>query len=406
MYDADASVVPRDLYRAAQSLDIGLLFVLPRTPHNLAMHDVLSRFGEVAAAAEPGVDSCLRAVKSYRFDMIITFCEHLLSETAEIAHARGLAYTELSDVENLIRKDRQRTSLVTAGVPSPGFAVACSLDEVRRATQRLGFPVILKPRVGTGSRHTLSLASQYEMDQECATIEAALKGAGELGLVVEQLLIGAAFPEPWGDYVGVDIANFNGRQELICTMGKFTLVAPYRERGGFSPPAFFGPSSLDEVTEVAMRACRAVGLVNNVGCVELKLTDEGPRVIEVNGRLGAWGADAVRRSHGFDTLSALLSAAFGLEHRELRDCRATRVSYTYVCYAPVGMSVVGNVRSEVVRNHPTVQKVLVHKEDGDDVSWHQGAGSAIATVYGTVDSIEALGETADQLARLSWIEAR
>ena len=67
--------------------------------------------------------------------------------------------------------------------------------------------------------------------------------------------------------------------------GRFPLADPFRETGNFIP-AIFDPDTEGALLQLVDDAVRALGIRDSVIHTEIKLTADGPRLIEVNGRLG------------------------------------------------------------------------------------------------------------------------
>ena len=108
-------------------------------------------------------------------------------------------------------------------------------------------------------------------------------------MVIESYMVGAS-PPPSGqfsDYVSVESVVADGVISHLAVTGRLPQAEPFRETG-LIIPTDFEPSVVEELLRVATAAIRAIGV--RIGCLhtEIKLTDKGPRVIEVNGRIGGF----------------------------------------------------------------------------------------------------------------------
>jgi carbamoylphosphate synthase large subunit len=63
--------------------------------------------------------------------------------------------------------------------------------------------------------------------------------------------------------------------------GKYPLLPPFRERGDFWP-AWLTDDERDREGPLTSEALRALGITTGVAHTEIKLTPDGPRIIEVN----------------------------------------------------------------------------------------------------------------------------
>lgn len=81
----------------------------------------------------------------------------------------------------------------------------------------------------------------------------------------------------------------------LLVTGKFALAPPLRERGAFMP-ATLSEAETKAVAALAASAVLALGIRYGASHTEVKLTPDGPRVIEVNGRVGGLSNTLASRS--------------------------------------------------------------------------------------------------------------
>ena len=397
------SVSPTQIKEAASKLDLDLIFIVGDTPHDREIEPVLRTLGTVIRSGDPR--SILAQVQREPSSLLpITFAESKIAETAVLAAALGFPYTSPEDVAGLVDKFEQRTALARAGISVPRWELVTRPDELRDALCRLTFPAVIKPVIGAGSRGTFRIENGDGMKGVLNDIvDAAISSSGETWILEEELQ-GVPLPDPWGDYVGVEVGFFHGRCEVLGVVGKFSLDEPYRERGAFWPSSL-SPATNREVCAEAVRAGTALRIVNNVACVELKLTPDGPRVIEVNGRMGAWDNDVVTRGGGRSPLDAALALLAGLPVLPPAEEPQER-TFAYVENPPVGASHVDREERKELLATEGVEAVKVHKPRGSTVDWRLGAASSVATITGQCDSLDALAALAQHLRKRKWIGYR
>jgi len=83
---------------------------------------------------------------------LLTSSEYFVAVTARAAAGLGLPGPDPSAVEACRDKRRQRAVLEAAGVAVPAYAAAASAGEAAEVALAIGFPVVVKPADGTGSR--------------------------------------------------------------------------------------------------------------------------------------------------------------------------------------------------------------------------------------------------------------
>ena len=111
-------------------------------------------------------------------------------------------------------------------------------------------------------------------------------------------------------FVSVESVVEDGRVEHAAISGRTTFRWPFRETGYFTPSALSDALQSD-VLNVAGKAARALGVTGGCLHTEIKLTDDGPVVIEVNGRPGGGMSEMLERASGFSILRTALRLAIG-----------------------------------------------------------------------------------------------
>jgi hypothetical protein len=264
---------------------------------------------------------------------IVAFGEWSLPVAAGLAARLGLPFHRPETARALTDKYVQRERLRAAGVDSTGYRLLRTPSEWEAIPAQLDLPVVVKPARGQGSRNTYLVRDRV---QGRLLIERLLDPADpvrEERLIVEQYLDGAAVGG-FGDYVSVESLCAGEVVRHLGITGKLPLVPPFRETGQFVPDAL-PPPLRRAVAGVAERALRALGVRHGITHTEIKLTAAGPRVIEVNGRIGGYIAELYRRWSGIDLVAVAIDAALG-EPVELPRGSGERTVLQYYNQPPLG----------------------------------------------------------------------
>ena len=287
------SVAPIHFLAARNEYVTGMLPLLEElAPVHLASDDVTQLTDECAKLSPAGV---------------VTFSEQSVRATAALAASLGLPHNSVDTAESLTNKSMQRERLRAAGVGGVRFARLDTVADWHEAAAYTGLPLVIKPRVGEGSRNTFLVTDPHE---GFGLARRLLEGPErDHGLVVEEFLQGRDM-SPFGDFVSVESAAQFGEIRHLAVTGKFPLLPPFRERGQFWPPAL-DPLEAAEITSLVTSALLAVGFTFGLAHTEVKLTAEGPRIIEINGRLGGFINDLARRSSGLDLVELAGRIAMG-----------------------------------------------------------------------------------------------
>ncbi|MFC6092280.1 ATP-grasp domain-containing protein [Saccharothrix lopnurensis] len=212
---------------------------------------------------------------------VLSWDELKMSGTAHIARALGLPGVAPDVVDRCRDKHRTRTALAVAGVPQPASEVVSSAEEAGAAADRIGYPVVLKPRDLGASMGVIRVDSARDLAAGYAHTRAARVGPVPYrsdGVLVEEYVGG---PE-----VSVDSWVLDGRTHPLFTARKTTGYPPYFEETGHVVDGR-GPGEDDpELHRVVTAAHEALGFDHGMTHVELRRARDGWRVIEVNCRLG------------------------------------------------------------------------------------------------------------------------
>jgi biotin carboxylase len=278
-----------------------------RTPHPaaaLADEVVVVDTDDLEATCTAAVD----AHKADAFDGVLSTCDHYIETVAHVAAELGLPGAPPGAARMALRKDLVRRALADAGLPNPGFAVAATLDEARRAAAALGYPLVAKP-----------------VDLHSGTLVRRIDGPGDLdawfaeadgvahntlgqprrpGALLEEVLCG---PE-----VSVETATFDGTTTVIGITDKSLTGAPSYVESGHQFPAALDEDIAERIAALVRDALAAVGWSHGVAHTEVMLTPAGPRIVEINPRQGGNHIfELVRLVTGRSTLDALADLAQG-----------------------------------------------------------------------------------------------
>ena len=269
--------------------------VSPSGPRGEREVATLRQFGEVVVAdpGQPLVDLALSSAHRHRVDGVVTFSEATLETAADVAERLGLPGHSPASVRLMQNKHDQRVALRDAGVAVPPFTTVRAEADLTSALDQVPLPAVFKPVYGAGSFLTVRVdaaddlrrAFARAMDQYAAH---PLFRSRPPDFVLEGLLTGGGewhADQRWGDYVSVESVVHGGAPVHYTVTDKLPLATGFIETGDLAP-SVLPADRQDEVTKVVTQALQAVGARDGLTHVEVKLTADGPRVLEVNGRVG------------------------------------------------------------------------------------------------------------------------
>jgi biotin carboxylase len=328
---------PMGLLGAAGAIQ-DLVVVLAPSEHAARLHPL---FVESCVGVYSLTDPDLREqLAGHAPSGITTFSEPMLPATAQLAHDLGLDFHSLTVVERLTSKDAQRQRLRAAGVDATASVRISTVEQWEAAVREIGLPVVVKPVRGVNSRSTVLVTELAEGREQVTELLRA-----EAALVVEEYLAGVAVPEPFGAYLSVESVVQQGDRTHLAVTGKLRLAPPFRESGEF------WPARLDRATREAVlvltdQALKALEVNTGILHTEIKLTPAGPRIIEVNGRVGGYIPELARYAAGIDLIEVGLRIAGGERvplEPEIDSAMAGRVCFSVTTPGPVQAGVVTEI---------------------------------------------------------------
>ncbi|MET8177114.1 ATP-grasp domain-containing protein [Streptomyces clavifer] len=251
-----------------------------------------------------------RLHEALRFDGVITSCDYYLPTAARIAARLGLPGPAAEAMENACRKDATRRILDAAGLPGPRFAVCTDAVAAAEAARAIGYPLVVKPVDLCAGMLVRRVDDETELAAACDALAGfPVNARGQLRtphILLEEFLRG---PE-----VSVETVSYAGTTHVVGVTDKSVGGAPAFIETGHMFPAALGPEDLAAATGTALRAGAALGLDDVVAHTEIKLTPDGPRVVEVNPRpAGNRITELVRHVTGIDLAAACVDVALGRE---------------------------------------------------------------------------------------------
>ncbi|HVK67347.1 MAG TPA: ATP-grasp domain-containing protein [Polyangium sp.] len=231
--------------------------------------------------AEAMIAAAREVASRVAIDGVICWDEIRMVHAARVAEALGLPGTTPVAVGRCRDKHQTRFALAAAGVPQAISKLVSSVEEAAETAWRIGYPVVVKPRALGASIGV----SRVESPDELAAAYHHARTSTEEGVphydasvLVEEYLEG---PE-----ISVDAAWVDGRPIPLFVARKILGFPPHFEEIGHvvdaRDPLLLDPALL----RVLDAAHRAVGFRTGITHTELRLTEAGPKVIEINARLG------------------------------------------------------------------------------------------------------------------------
>ncbi|MFI7673245.1 ATP-grasp domain-containing protein [Actinophytocola sp. NPDC049390] len=212
----------------------------------------------------------LHAARPFAGAMAIT--ESALLPAARINEALQLPGVTPATVGLLTDKWSMRRLLNARGVSVVGAEMGTTRADLTAFAETHGFPFIVKPLAGTASFGVFLVHDAAELDP----VHDRLNGLGLPAFLMEQYLDGRE--------ISVECFTFHGRHVLLAMTDK--LVGRGFVEMGHSIPAAVSAADQAAVVAVVNQFLDAVGLTEGPSHTEVKLTADGPKVVEGHNRRG------------------------------------------------------------------------------------------------------------------------
>lgn len=261
-------------------------------------------------------------------------------------------------------------------VDHPWYYIVRSREDLLNIRTNLSFPCISKPVDNSGSRGVELIENIDSLDR---AVEYSSSNGRNGEVIIEEYLTGTE--------VSVEIIVVKGKVYILQVTDKLTTGAPHFVEMGHSQPSRLKDEDVNKIKILAEKAVKAVGIENGPAHVEIMMTKNGPKMIELGARLGGdyITSHLVPLSTGIDMIEASIRIALGEEP----DLESTIQKASAVRYFREAHGVIKNICNiDAARTYEGVKEIFITKEIGETVG-------AIASSVDRIGSVISQAETPD-----------
>ena len=250
-------------------------------------------------------EAVAQVAKRFKADGVMTLATDMpmrsVARAAEVCNLPGISMdtaVKATDKGEMIR------AFEANGVEHPWYYIAPDRNAFDRVKGKVTYPCIMKPTDNSGSRGVVLVHHQEELEREYSyTAGESRKG----GVIIEEYMVG---PE-----VSVEVMVIEGKYSILQVTDKLTTGAPHFVEMGHTQPSSLGEESAAKIRDLAARAVKAVGIQNGPAHVEIMLTKDGPKMVELGARMGGdcITTHLVPLSTGIDMVRSTIELACGQE---------------------------------------------------------------------------------------------
>lgn len=322
---------------------------------------VADEFYRVSTVDEKGV---YEAARIFKPDGIMTLATDMpmrsVAYATEKLGLKGISYDtaiKATDKVEMIKAFEQ------AGVAHPWYYSLLVPGDVEKIKKFVTYPCISKPVDNAGSRGVVLIQNAEELME--AVQYSSLNGRNG-AVIVEEFL--------QGKEVSVEVIVVNSVPYVLQVTDKLTTGAPHFVEMGHSEPSVLAKESVGAIKELAIKAVKAVGLENGPAHVEIMMTNEGPKMIELGARMGGdcITTHLVPLSTGIDMVEATIKIALG----EAPNIEPKFEMASAIRYFREQKGTIKNISGiEQAKKSQGIQEVVITKNIGE----------SIGTIYSSMD---------------------
>ena len=324
------------------------------------------------------IPAILETAKKHQIDGIITLASDMpMQSVAMVSHEMGLVGISKDTALKATNKAFMRDALKKAEVPVPLYfrvngkeAFIDAVEKVKAA----GYKCIVKPADNSGSRGVDLLKDGTDLN---AAYEYTARYSRSGEIVVEEFMEGSE--------VSVETLAVDGNVHVIQITDKLTTGAPYFVEMGHSQPSRLSDEMKSKIAKVTIAANKAIGIQNGPSHTEIKVTKDGPKIVELGARLGGdcITTHLVPLSTGVDMVECCIRIALG----EKPDISPKWNKGSAIRYLKTGTGIVKEINGiEEARELPGIRQVSIVHGVGENVGEIKSSVDRVGFVIAQADN--------------------
>lgn len=253
----------------------------------------------VSTIDEEGV---YQAAKDFKADGIMTLATDMPMRSVAYATGKlGLVGISHDTAIKATDKGEMIKAFEAHGVEHPWFYI---LKDISTIPDGITFPCITKPTDNSGSRGVMLVHSLDELKE---SVRYSSENGRSGNVIVEEYMQG---PE-----VSVEVLVIDGIAYVLQITDKLTTGAPHFVEMGHTQPSRLPEATKEKIRDLAERAALSIGIKNGPAHIEIIVTENGPKMVELGARMGGDNITThlVPLSTGIDMVKATIELALGIK---------------------------------------------------------------------------------------------
>lgn len=344
-------------------------------------------------------EEVLRQARIYKPDVVITSTSDGPVRTAAYVNEQLGKEPDLAYEDSLCAtiKSYMRDRLKEYHVPIPQYFIVKNETEFMEAVKSLKGDMIVKPADNAGSRGVVLIKKDVtdgktQPDNVLEVYEYSKSNSRNGVVMVEEFME--------GEEVSVESMTVNGETTIVTITDKLTTPPPYFVELGHAEPSRHPIQLQEQIKEITKQAVAAIHLQNGPSHTEIKLTQDGPKIVELAARLGGdfITSRLVPLSTGVDMVgSSVVLATGGIIDLEKKWNKGAAIRFI-----PGESGTITDIDiPQEVYDLPGVEEIVLYKKTGDIVDGTKSSNDRLGHIIATGrDAQEAFEKATDVLNRI------
>lgn len=262
------------------------------------------------------------------------------------------------------------------GVEHPWFVIIENEGQLQTALPTITYPCVMKPTDNAGNRGVCYVSNETDLLAHYSYSHENSRGGK---VIIEEYME--------GQEVSVEIIVYHGEVHILAVTDKLTLGKPYFVEIGHAEQSMLDAESVERIKDLATRAVKAVGIDDSPAHVEIMLTKDGPKMVELGSRMGGGciTTHLVPLSTGIDMIQSVMNMSLGMEPDVTpKFNRGSALRHI------VGMegTIVSIEGVEEAKSFAGVNEVTILKKIGDEVHYFKNGSDRIGYVIASAEDTE------------------
>lgn len=336
------------------------------------------------------VDGVVKVAQEFKPDGIMTLATDMpmraVAKACEVCCLPGISFDTAIKATD---KGEMIKAFEAAGVEHPWYYIVPSQLDLAGIIDKLTYPCIMKPTDNAGSRGVVLCHSREELEREYEYSHHESRGGM---VIIEEYLQGPEF--------SIEVMVVDGEPHVLQITDKLTTGAPHFVEMGHSQPTRQNEENREKIRDLAVRACKAVGINIGPAHVEMILTKDGPKMVELGARMGGdcITTHLVPLSTGIDMVGCTIQLACG----EKIDIEPKFNKGSAIRYFDAHDGTIKRIESvEEAQKIPGVQEISIVHQVGETIgeigSSTDRVGFVIAQAETSVEAVEVCEKAMDKV---------